>query len=1723
MRIPEFHRIIPLIFIITCFSSSMAIAEKWYPLDCSSSIPLTNGVEYSGYMSGPANAALYSCYPNSLNGPDMVHTFNVPAHGTLHIICTEMEEDFTLLLLSACDQDDCIASSGEYWEQEEIIEIVSPGMYYIVVDGWMGASGNYTLWASFTAYTPTPTATPTQALDCSSSIPIANNTPYLGDTSGGSSNAFRYNCLERLLSGPERVHSFDVPEDGGLTVNLTGLSADLALLLLGGCSEYDCLDFSDSSGTGDELISSFPVSSGTYYIVVDGASGITSSYTLNANFAAGIPPTRTPTSTPTATPTGIFVDSKVSLDSLDGYSIAGCAYDGTYIWLVDYNGNSLLKVDHSGNILATYPLSYTSSWGLTFVPGTKAGNLWYSSLSADKDFEIGTDGVHTGEEIDFSALNTWVWGADMGWDGDYFWQVFINPDIIAKIDNDGNVLRSFESARHSDERALAYDTSDDTIWYGGLGNYIYHTNCFGHVISHIKDEALQACRPAGLAIDYGNNKLIVACNNSTNDILELNLTYLRSVIYPTDTPTVTPTPSSTPTATPTSTPAIDCSTPVPLSDGVPYSGTTIGADSNITFYGCISWNYSGPEVIHSFTIGSQSILEASLTGLGDDLGLFLLGSCSEHDCIRWSDWEDEEFLTYLAEPGTYYLVVDGYDGAAGAYTITASTYSVPAYIADHSRFTELQRNSLGGLAYGDGYLWMADENGKMIYKLGSDFSVNDSFPAKDKWNWQVSPYGLAFVNDSKADTLWFSSDDMDFEINTDGSPTGSYIDFWSQFKFWLVFDMGFDGTYLWQTVVNVFPEEYKIVQMDFAGNVISSFNTPSGTLEWGLCYDTSDNTLWFGGGSGALYHTTTSGSVLGYYTDYPFNAGINGLGIDTSQNDLYVSIESPDNEILRIDIDILKAGTTPTATPTATEVATATPTATPTPTNTATPAMTCSPVVQLTPGVAYYGDTNTGYNRVEEYSCTYRDYWGKEIIHTITIPDCSILDLQLTMLSANLDMFLLDSCSEQRCLAYATNEDTDDDFIIDFPALAQTYFIVVDGFEGDVGTYRIKAILRDVPSYVSKCFKHPGPELWSGAGIGHDGSWLWVADESLNAIDVITEDGIMLYSYPADYAQIYGVACVNDIKEMTVWYSADQTYSNYEIDTDGNITGRSMDLYDLFHHGFYAYGLPADLAYDGSHFWQNILDAELFTDYSFIGRFDIHGNLVDSFKSPSGGWEFGMAYDPYDQTLWFGGWESGNLYHFTTSGEILAAYDGFPFDVGISGLAVDEDSLWAVVDDAQGPIYELDLDVLRQPTPTGYLVCTEATPITGDGTYKGNTNNGSNNAEKYTSCHPLKMDAPEIVYSFSQANDFIIESILEYDFLCDIDIFLLQECHENSCILWGDEHLRSNTLSAGDYYLVVDGYNGCAGDYNLVITFEQPLPTATPTIMNTATPTATATDLPSMTPTTTPTAVPSATATLTPTTTSTASPTATVTATNTPTLVPPSATPTFTQTPTSAPSSTPTQTLTATPIPSDTPTSTQTPTSAPSSTPTITPTAEPSSTPTSTPTITNTPEATPTPTTTATSTATLIPTSTFTATPTVPTSTPTATILPTYTPTLTPSVEPTPTATLTATPTEAPPPVIMLGGYMNTRLSSSNGGFLMLVAFTTDQISEMEMALGGQPLGVFLYDDGTYPGDVAGDGLYVFSADVGVGAAVGQYLIELIARGESGTESLLYPYLNSED
>lgn len=118
-----------------------------------------------------------------------------------------------------------------------------------------------------------------------------------------------------------------------------------------------------------------------------------------------------------------------------------------------------------------------------------------------------------------------------------------------------------------------------------------------------------------------------------------------------------------------------CDDAVELECGLPFTYNNSYGEDGVSFYTCGpntgSMENNGPEVVHYFTTTAPGEVNIELSGLSANLELFLLEDCDRGVCLESSQnpgAAGEMINTYL-EPGTYYLVVDGRNGATSDYSL----------------------------------------------------------------------------------------------------------------------------------------------------------------------------------------------------------------------------------------------------------------------------------------------------------------------------------------------------------------------------------------------------------------------------------------------------------------------------------------------------------------------------------------------------------------------------------------------------------------------------------------------------------------------------------------------------------------------------------------------------------------------------------------------------------------------------------------------------------------------------------------------------------------------------------------------------------------------------------------------------------------------------------------------------------------------------------------------
>jgi len=113
---------------------------------------------------------------------------------------------------------------------------------------------------------------------------------------------------------------------------------------------------------------------------------------------------------------------------------------------------------------------------------------------------------------------------------------------------------------------------------------------------------------------------------------------------------------------------LDCSGAIPIACGDVVSGDNTGLASTVDAYSCVGWNEAGGEVVYELVLDGEYTVTGTLSNLAADLDIFFLDGCDENACLAFGN---VSFNTTVPA-GTYYIVVDGYNGAQSAFDLAVT-------------------------------------------------------------------------------------------------------------------------------------------------------------------------------------------------------------------------------------------------------------------------------------------------------------------------------------------------------------------------------------------------------------------------------------------------------------------------------------------------------------------------------------------------------------------------------------------------------------------------------------------------------------------------------------------------------------------------------------------------------------------------------------------------------------------------------------------------------------------------------------------------------------------------------------------------------------------------------------------------------------------------------------------------------------------------------------------
>jgi len=292
----------------TRISTGPTTTTTTFPASCSTPtvIPAQGGT-FSGTTSGTSSAA-GSCGSSDIS-PERVFQWTPAVSGTATIQTCGAGTTFdTVLYLrsgscagglevaAGCNDDACFNATGLFRASRLTPTVTAGQTYYIVVDGYSGAQGTFSLTvtppvASTTTTTPTNSSTTSTTLTgaCASATPIpAAGGTFNGTTSGTST--LEGSCGSSGAS-PERVFRWTPTVSGTATIQTCGAGTTFDTVLYlrsGSCAggpevAAGCNDDACANATGLARASRLTptVTAGqTYYIVVDGYNGTQGTFSL---------------------------------------------------------------------------------------------------------------------------------------------------------------------------------------------------------------------------------------------------------------------------------------------------------------------------------------------------------------------------------------------------------------------------------------------------------------------------------------------------------------------------------------------------------------------------------------------------------------------------------------------------------------------------------------------------------------------------------------------------------------------------------------------------------------------------------------------------------------------------------------------------------------------------------------------------------------------------------------------------------------------------------------------------------------------------------------------------------------------------------------------------------------------------------------------------------------------------------------------------------------------------------------------------------------------------------------------------------------------------------------------------------------------------------------------------------------------------------------------------
>jgi PKD repeat protein len=679
--------------------------------NCATATAIGCGQTLTGQSMGAAEiASAYSCSSYAFHGRERVYTFTLTETRTVDAALSNFgTEDLTLFLLGSCDVCDCLQAGGTSVHGFAL----SPGTYYLVVEGFDASDDDATFDLSLTCENP-----------CLNIPLLSCNTPVSGDTSDDT-NLVDPTCGTGG-AGPEEMWKlfFDGPVGSELVVSLPTPSWDHILYALTSCLDgTSCVGWVDSGN----LTLTTTASPQTFYIAVDGYS--TTAEGAYSNLMVTCP---IPTHLNCAAATAVSCGATMAGDTIgqanlqQEYASVSGTYAGSEIvhalTIASPKNLDIYLEGHPGRTMDLILLEM-GACDVNRVLEGGVGQIHRNGAAAGTYYLI-VDGrtpadngafslrivcndpatvVDCGSNYTADEVNAYSWldatggtALTLGDDAnsgfialpfpfDYFGTVY---NQVALCSNGWASFTDATSTAYGNlsvPSATAPNALLAAFWDDldpSLGGTVYHAT-LGSAPNRTFVVQWDAVRHHTLAgtytfeiVLYETSNLVRFQYQSVGDRTSSTIG-IESIggtggieLYENNIPALPDLTAYdilfTPGLPP---PSPNCASPTPLTCGVPVSGNTAGAGlaNGATAYSCGVDRYDGNEQVFSFTLATPAVVELSLSGFGSrELDAFILSACSPCACVAGGS----DHLKTGLDAGSYLVVVDGFAaGDNGPFTL----------------------------------------------------------------------------------------------------------------------------------------------------------------------------------------------------------------------------------------------------------------------------------------------------------------------------------------------------------------------------------------------------------------------------------------------------------------------------------------------------------------------------------------------------------------------------------------------------------------------------------------------------------------------------------------------------------------------------------------------------------------------------------------------------------------------------------------------------------------------------------------------------------------------------------------------------------------------------------------------------------------------------------------------------------------------------------------------